>query len=197
MKRAFKAVVVGVSSGGLEALKILVPGLRKDLSVPVLIVQHLSPQADSYLALRLDEVSGLKVKEAEDKEFLQAGVAYVAPPDYHLLVEPDGSLSLSVDPKVNFSRPSVDVLFETASDAFGAALIGVVLTGANQDGAKGLARIKRRGGLAVVQSPESALADAMPRAALESTNVDHVLPLREIAPFLNNLLIGPSHANTD
>jgi two-component system chemotaxis response regulator CheB len=195
MKRAFKAVVVGVSSGGLEALKIFVPGLRKDLAVPVLIVQHLSPQADSYLPARLDEVSGLTVKEAEDKEQLQAGVAYVAPPDYHLLVEADESLTLSVDPKVNFSRPSVDVLFETASDAFGAALIGVVLTGANQDGAKGLARIKRRGGVAIVQSPESAQADAMPRAALESTNVDHVLPLRDIAPFLNNL-IGPSHDNT-
>ncbi len=196
MKMEFKAVVVGVSSGGFEALKILVPGLRPDIAVPVLIVQHLSAQAESYLPVRLDEVSPIKVKEAEDKERLQPGVVYLAPPDYHLLLEADGSLSLSVDPKVNFSRPSVDVLFESASDAFGPALVGVVLTGANHDGAKGLACIKHRGGLAIVQSPESAQADAMPRAALEATSVDHVLPLHHIAPFLNNL-IGRSHDTTD
>jgi two-component system chemotaxis response regulator CheB len=192
MNRTFKAVVIGVSSGGLEALKTLIPALRADLRAPVIVVQHLSPQADSYLITRLNEISALTVKEAEDKEILQAGVVYVAPPDYHLLVESDGSLSLSVDPKVNFSRPSVDVLFESASDAFADSLAGVILTGANQDGARGLARIKRRGGLAVVQSPESAQADTMPKAALESTSADHVLHLREIAPFLNNL-IGPSH----
>ena len=146
MSTGFKAVVVGVSSGGLEALKILIPGLRPDLAAPVIIVQHMSPLADSYLPVRLDEISALTVKEAEDKEPLRPGVVYVAPPDYHLLAEADGSLSLSVDPKVNFSRPSVDVLFESASDAFGPALVGVILTGANQDGARGLARIKRRGG---------------------------------------------------
>ena len=196
MSTSFKAVVVGVSSGGLEALKILVPGLRPDLAAPVIIVQHMSPLADSYLPVRLDEISALTVKEAEDKEPLRPGVVYVAPPDYHLLAEADGSLSLSVDPKVNFSRPSVDVLFESASDAFGPALVGVILTGANQDGARGLARIKRRGGLAVVQSPESAQAPTMPEAALETTCVDHVLPLADIAPFLNNL-IGPSHDKTD
>jgi two-component system chemotaxis response regulator CheB len=196
MKRTFKAVVIGVSSGGLEALKVLVPGLRPDFGAPVLIVQHLSAQADSYLSTRLDEVSGITVKEAEDKEPLQTGVVYVAPPDYHLLVEANASLTLSVDPKVNFSRPSVDVLFESASDAFADKLVGVILTGANQDGAGGLARIKSRGGLAIVQSPESAQADAMPRAAIKSTSVDHVLPLHEIAPFLNKL-IGPSHDNTD
>jgi two-component system, chemotaxis family, protein-glutamate methylesterase/glutaminase len=195
MNRTFRAVVMGVSSGGLEALKVLVPALRPDFEVPVLIVQHLSAQADSYLIRRLDEVSGLTVKEAEDKEILLAGVVYVAPPDYHLMVEADGSLTLSVDPKVNFSRPSVDVLFESASDAFADRLVGVILTGASQDGAKGLARIKRRGGLTIVQSPESAQADAMPRAAIQSTNVDHVLPLHEISPFLNKLM-GSSHDNT-
>ena len=192
MNARFKAVVMGVSAGGLEALKILVPGLRPDLAAPVIIVQHMSAQADSYLPVRLNEISGLTVKEAEDKEMLRPGVAYVAPPDYHLLAEADGSLSLSVDPKVNFSRPSVDVLFESASDAFGAALVGVILTGANHDGARGLARIKRRGGVAIVQSPESAQASAMPEAALESTSVDHVLALEDIAPFLNNL-IGSQH----
>jgi two-component system chemotaxis response regulator CheB len=195
MKGRFKAVVMGVSSGGLEALKILVPALLPDLAVPVIIVQHMSAQADSYLPARLNEISRLTVKEAEDKEPLRPSVVYVAPPDYHLLTEADGSLSLSVDPKVNFSRPSVDVLFESASDAFGSALVGVILTGANHDGARGLARIKRRGGLAIVQSPESAQSSAMPEAALESTSVDHILPLQDIAPFLNKL-IGPHHDKT-
>lgn len=189
---AFKAVVIGVSSGGLEALKVLVPGLRPDFELPVLIVQHLAPHADSYLPVCLNALSPLTVKEAEDKESLRPGVVYVAPPDYHLLVEPDATLSLSVDPKVNFSRPSVDVLFETASDAFGPKLVGVVLTGANHDGAAGLARIKRRGGLAIVQSPESAQAPAMPQAAIDAIAVDHILSLHEIAPFLNHL-IGPCH----
>lgn len=189
---AFKAVVIGVSSGGLEALKVLVPGLRPDFALPVLIVQHLAPHADSYLPVCLNALSPLTVKEAEDKESLRPGVVYVAPPDYHLLVEQDATLSLSVDPKVNFSRPSVDVLFETASDAFGSKLVGIVLTGANHDGAAGLARIKRRGGLAIVQSPESAQAPAMPQAAMDATAADHVLSLHEIAPFLNHL-IGPCH----
>lgn len=189
---AFKAVVIGVSSGGLEALKVVVPGLRPDFALPVLIVQHLAPHADSYLPVCLNALSPLTVKEAEDKESLRPGVVYVAPPDYHLLVEPDATLSLSVDPKVNFSRPSVDVLFETASDAFGPELVGIVLTGANHDGAAGLARIKRRGGLAIVQSPESAQAPAMPQAAIDATAADHVLSLHEIAPFLNHL-IGPCH----
>lgn len=189
---AFKAVVIGVSSGGLEALKVLVPGLRPDFALPVLIVQHLAPHADSYLPVCLNALSPLTVKEAEDKETLRPGVVYVAPPDYHLLVEPDATMSLSVDPKVNFSRPSVDVLFETASDAFGPKLVGIVLTGANHDGAAGLARIKRRGGLAIVQSPQSAQAASMPQAAMDATTVDHVLSLHEIAPFLNHL-IGPCH----
>ena len=189
---AFKAVVIGVSSGGLEALKVLVPGLRPDFGLPVLIVQHLAPHADSYLPVCLNALSPLTVKEAEDKEALRPGVVYVAPPDYHLLVEADATLSLSVDPKVNFSRPAVDVLFETASDAFGSALVGIVLTGANHDGAAGLARIKRRGGLAIVQSPESAQAPTMPQAAIGATAVDHILSLHEIAPFLNHL-IGPCH----
>ena len=189
---AFKAVVIGVSSGGLEALKVLVPGLRPDFGLPVLIVQHLAPHADSYLPVCLNALSPLTVKEAEDKEALRPGVVYVAPPDYHLLVEADATLSLSVDPKVNFSRPAVDVLFETASDAFGPALVGIVLTGANHDGAAGLARIKRRGGLAIVQSPESAQTPTMPQAAIGATAVDHILSLHEIAPFLNHL-IGPCH----
>jgi len=185
--QSYRAVVVGVSSGGLEALKILLPGLGADFPLPVLVVQHLAPHSDAYLQTCLDESSLVRVKEAEDKETLAPGTVYLAPANYHLLVEPDGSLCLSIDPRVNFSRPSVDVLFETASDAFGPDVIGIVLTGANQDGAKGLARIKSRGGLCIVQSPDSAQPPAMPLAALEATEVDHVLPLEGIDPLLNHL----------
>lgn len=183
----FRAVVVGASSGGLEALKTLLRGLDADFPLPVLVVQHLAPHSDAYLQTCLDESSAVRVKEAEDTETLTPGTVYLAPANYHLLVEPDGSLCLSIDPKVNFSRPSVDVLFETASDAFGPDVIGIVLTGANHDGARGLARIKSRGGLCIVQSPDSAQSPAMPLAALEATDVDHVVPLEGIAPLLNQL----------
>jgi two-component system chemotaxis response regulator CheB len=184
--RHFKAVVIGASAGGMEALRIVLGGLNP--SVPVLIVQHLAPDSDSFLPTYLDEQTRLRAKEAEDKESLVPGVAYVAPPNYHLLVEADETLSLCAGERVNFSRPSIDVLFESAADAFGPDLIGVVLTGANQDGAMGLARIKQLGGVAIVQSPDSAKAQAMPRAALGATPVDHVLDLQDIAAHLNRLL---------
>lgn len=196
MSLRYNAVVIGVSAGGLQALSEIIPALRPDFPVPVLIVQHLSPDSQSYLPTHLDERSALTVKEAEDKEILAPGVVYVAPPDYHLMVEPDGSLALSVDERVNYSRPSIDVLFETAADAFCPGLVGIILTGANHDGAKGLARIKCLGGLAMVQSPKSAWADAMPKAAIAATQVDHILPLAEIGPFLNRLTESNDAAKT-
>lgn len=183
-----RAVVIGVSAGGLEALKAIIPALRADFSLPVMIVQHLSADSTSFLPVFLNDMSALTVKEAEDKEVLAGKTVYIAPPDYHLLVEADQSLSLSQEPKVNFSRPAVDVLFETAAEAYGSGLVGIVLTGANNDGAKGLARIKALGGLTVVQSPETAAATAMPMAAIEVAKPDHVLPLRDIGPFLNTLI---------
>jgi len=186
--RRFKAVVIGTSAGGMEALRIVLGGLEAGLPVPILIVQHLSPDSDSFLPTYLDEHSRLRAKEAEDKESLMAGVVYVAPPNYHLLVEANETLSLCAGERVNFSRPSIDVLFESAADAFGADLIGVVLTGANQDGAKGLARIKQLGGVAMVQDPSTAKAQAMPQAALTATPVDYVLSLQDIARHLNRLL---------
>lgn len=181
-------VVIGVSTGGVAALRTIISGLRPDFALPAAIVIHLPADADSTLPDILNTLTPLAVKEAEDKEDLLPGTVYLAPPDYHLLVEADGSLSLSVEEKVNFSRPSVDVLFETAADAFGAGVIGIILTGASCDGARGLARIKRCGGLAVVQDPQTAKSPAMPQAALAATAVDHVLALSDIAPFLNNLI---------
>lgn len=180
-------VVIGVSTGGVEALRTIVTDLRPDFRLPVLVVLHLPANADNLLPSLLNELTPLVVKEAEDKEMLQPGTIYLAPPDYHLLAECDGSLSLTIEDKVNFSRPSIDVLFESAASAFGPGLVGIILTGANHDGAKGLARVKRHGGRTVVQDPRSAKSGTMPNAALAATTVDHILPLRDIAPFLNTL----------
>lgn len=183
-----KAIVIGVSAGGLHALKTMLPMLPAAFPSPLAIVQHLDPHADSYLSEYLNQISAITVKEAEDKEMLIPGTAYVAPPGYHLLIEPDGSFSLSVDEKVNFSRPSIDLLFESAADAFGQATIGIVLTGANADGAKGLHTIKARGGLAIVQNPETAQVPYMPKSAIEMTHIDYIVNLERIAPLLVQLL---------
>lgn len=189
MKRSpFQAIVMGASAGGLEALRIVLSGLPASFPVPILVVQHLAADSDSYVPIFLSSRTALQVKEGEDKEPLAAGVVYVAPPNYHLLVEADETLSLCAGAKINFSRPAIDVLFESAAEVFASGLIGVILTGANHDGAKGLARIKSVGGVGIVQDPQSAHARAMPQAALAATAVDYVLPLDEIAPLLNRLL---------
>lgn len=184
---SFDAVVIGVSAGGLGALETILPALDASFSMPVLVVQHLSPGHDSYLATHLDARCALAVKEAEDKEPLRPGTVYIAPPNYHLMVEASRTLALSVEERVNFSRPSVDVLFDTAAEVFCDKLVGVILTGANSDGAKGLAKIKQFGGLTLVQDPGTAVADAMPNAAIQALCVDHVLPLEQIGPFLQAL----------
>ena len=180
----YAAVVIGVSAGGVEALMVLLSALPASFPLPIAIVQHRDQRADGFLAASLNRVSRIAVSEAEDKEPFCAGHAYLAPAGYHLLIESGHSLSLSVDPRVNHSCPSIDVLFESAADVFAESLIGIVLTGANADGAQGLKAIKARGGLAVVQDPQTALATAMPRAALEATPVDHVVDLGRIAPLL-------------
>ena len=134
----------------------------------------------------LSRASGLDVRDAGDKDPIVGGCIYLAPPDYHLLVE-HGSFALSVDERVQFARPSVDVLFESAADAYGERAIGIILTGANADGAEGLRRLKQRGGVAIVQAPDSAERPEMPSAALAATEVDAVLPLDEIAPYVVEL----------
>jgi len=183
----YKAVVIGVSAGGLVALDEILPKLDKAFPMPILVVQHISPSSDNYLPIHFDVRCELKAKEAEDKEPIHPGTIYFAPPNYHLMVECDRSIALSIDPKVNFSRPAVDVLFETAADAYKDELIGVILTGGNSDGSAGIAKIKQQGGLTIVQSPETAEAEAMPLAAIESTKIDHILPLHEIGNFLSEI----------
>jgi two-component system, chemotaxis family, protein-glutamate methylesterase/glutaminase len=180
----YAAVVIGVSAGGMEALKVLLPALPASFPLPIAIVQHRDERSDDFLAAYLNKMAGIVVREAEDKEPLCAGHAYLAPAGYHLLIESDRSFSLSVDVRINHSCPSIDVLFESAADVFAESLIGIVLTGANADGAQGLKAIKDRGGLAIVQDPGSAEAVAMPRAALAATPVDHVVDLAQIAPLL-------------
>lgn len=183
----YEAVVIGVSAGGIEALKVILSPLPASFPLPIAIVQHRDQRSDGFLAEYLDRLSGLVVSEAEDKEPLCPGHAYLAPAGYHLLIESDRSFSLSVDPRVNYSCPSIDVLFESAADAFADSLIGIILTGANADGARGLKTIKSHGGLTIVQNPQTAQAAAMPRAALDATAVDYLVDLQDIAPLLTRI----------
>jgi two-component system, chemotaxis family, protein-glutamate methylesterase/glutaminase len=191
--RLFECVAIGASAGGLQALRTLLSGLPAAFPIPIVIVQHVGPRGDFYLSEVLDRATAIAVKEAEDKELMHSQTAYVAPAGYHLLVERDGTLSLSVDEKVNFCRPAIDPLFESAADAFGQGLIGIVLTGANADGAKGLVRIKEKGGYAIVQDPRSAESPCMPQAAIEAVRVDKVLDLDDVSSFLAGLVKGFRH----
>lgn len=182
--RAIDAIVMGGSAGAIEALNAILPALPADYPVPIAIVLHVLPSKPSLLTAVLGPRCAMNIKEAEDKEPLKASTIYVAAPNYHLLVERQRWFSLSFDAAVHFSRPSIDVLFESAADAYGANLAGVLLSGANDDGARGLQAISDRGGIAVVQAPQTSAVDTMPLAALEACPRAHVLPLTDIAPFL-------------
>lgn len=182
------AVVIGASAGAVEALLRILPELPSDYPLPLLIVVHLPPDRESTLAALFDSRCRIRVKEAEDKEPVLPGTAYLAPPDYHLMVEHDFHLSLSGEEQVLYSRPSIDVLFESAADAYGTSLAGIILTGANSDGARGLRAVAASGGIALVQSPECAEATAMPAAALAACPSAQVLSLAEITGVLKNEL---------
>jgi len=184
---SYKAIVIGVSAGGLAALGKILPRLPADYQLPLIIVQHISPDADNYMISHFDSNTAIKVKEADEKELIKPGVAYFAPPNYHLLIETDFTFSLSVEERVNFSRPSIDVLFESAIDVWRPDLIGILLTGASSDGSKGLRMIKECGGLTIVQDPKEAEVPVMPEAAINLTKVDKVLKLDAIADFLASL----------
>ena len=183
----YALIVVGASWGGLAALSELLEQVPEDFDAPLALAQHRSADArrgglEELLQLHTD----WRVCEARDKQPIERRHVYVAPPDYHLLVEP-GSFALSVDERVQFARPSIDVLFESAADAYRERVIGIVLTGANEDGAAGLARIKARGGVAIVQDPREAERATMPQAAIDATHADAILPLAEMGPFLYGL----------
>ena len=182
--RPYELIVMGCSMGGMRATEIILGALPADFPLPIVLVQHRYRTSNELLPSILRRHTQLSVVDADDRQQIHQGTVYLAPADYHLFVERGGELRLSVDARVEYSRPSIDVLFESASDAYQQALIGVVLTGANSDGANGAALIKKRGGFVVVQDPETAEAPEMPSAAIAKTRVDRVLPLDRIGPFL-------------
>jgi two-component system chemotaxis response regulator CheB len=187
MSGASQAVVIGASAGALEALSAILPALPANFRLPVVVVVHIPPDKRSVLAELFRAKCNLAVVEVEDKEPLIGGTVYFAPPDYHLLVEADRTLALSSEEPVLFSRPSIDVLFETAAEAFGTGLIGIVLTGANHDGARGLKAVADAGGIAIVQDPEEAYQSAMPQAAIDAVANAQVLSLSFITAFLQKV----------
>ena len=176
-------IVIGCSLGGMYALEKIFCALPPDFATPIAVVQHRHKKSSERLPDFFHRSCKLHVVDAEDKQWIKPKTVYLAPADYHLLIA-KGELNLSVEEVVRYSRPSVDVLFESAADAYGPNLIGVVLTGANADGAQGARRIKQRGGLVIAQDPETAEAPDMPRAAIATGAVDQILRLEEIAPFL-------------
>ncbi len=188
------AIVIGASAGGVEALMALLPALPPDLPAAVFVVLHLPRDRDSLLVDIFRPRCALRVLEAQDKDAVTKGSVYFAPPDYHLLVDRDAQgrpqLALSVDEAVNYSRPSIDVLFESAADVYRARLMGIVLTGGNQDGAAGLEAVRRAGGITVVQDPQTAQVSLMPASALARGPVDFVLSLGDMAGLMNMLHDG-------
>jgi two-component system chemotaxis response regulator CheB len=187
LTRSFGAVVIGASAGGIAALTTILPALPATFPVPIVVVLHQHPGGGVDWSEYLDQQTALAVVEVEDKMPLTAGTIHCAPAGYHLLMEQDGSFALSVDEKVNFSRPSIDILFTSAADTFCPALIGVILTGANGDGAEGLAQIAARGGITVVQSLQTSAWTAMPAAALQAVPQALVVELDAIAATLVTL----------
>ncbi len=182
-----KAVAIGASAGAVQALLTILPALPAGYPLPVFVVVHVPPDRRNVLVPLFQAKCRIPVKEAEDKEPAVGGVVYFAPSDYHLLVEADGAIALSTDEPVNYSRPSIDVLFESAADAYGSSLAGVILTGANHDGAAGLKAVLDAGGVAIVEDPVGAYAQAMPDAALGACPAARIMKLDAVALYLSSL----------
>jgi len=182
----YSIVAVGTSWGGLSAMRRVLGGLPQDFPIPIVIVQHRGKDSDSILSQLLQDSTDLKVCEIEDKDVLEAGRVHVAPADYHVMLEP-GYASLTVEEPVRFSRPSIDVMFDSAAETYGPRAIGVVLTGANEDGARGLAQIVKRGGRALVQDPKTAEIPTMPEAAIRAVPSAEIVPLHKLARRLIEL----------
>ena len=182
----YRIMVLGMSWGGLAAARRIIPALPADFAIPVALVQHRHRDSDALLARFLQELTSLRVCEVEDKQPIEPGRVFIAPANYHMLVE-DGYFSLSTEGPVRFSRPSIDVSFMSAAASYGHRVVGVVLTGANEDGALGLRRIADGGGMTVVQDPASAEVEAMPAAALRAVPTARVFPLQRLGEFLAGL----------
>jgi two-component system chemotaxis response regulator CheB len=185
-----KAIVIGTSAGGIEALDYLLPSIPSVSRVPVFVVQHITADSDSYFIRSIKDKCYVKVKEACHTEVIVPGTIYFAPPDYHLLIEDNLTIALGSDAKVNFSRPSIDVLFETAAEVFKKGLTGILLTGSNSDGSRGLLKIHQYGGKTIIQDPTTSYMSEMPQSALRLFQPSLILNLKEIARLLadiNNL----------
>jgi two-component system chemotaxis response regulator CheB len=188
-----RLVVIGGSAGSIEALRLLLAQVPPTIDAAIVIVVHVTPRLPSLLVSVLGAYTTMPVIEALDKAPLKPGHVFVAPPDYHLLVERDFHLALSRDPTVHFSRPAIDVLFDSAADAGGAKTIGVLLTGGNEDGASGLGRIQAHGGLVAVQDPATSVSPEMPMSGLTTTKPDRVAEPRALGQWLATLLAPPAH----
>lgn len=189
MQNSIEAIVIGASAGAYPALRVILQQLPKKYPLPIIIVVHVVRDQPNMLVKLLQQGCCLTVKEAQDKETLTPGVVYLGPPDYHLLIETNKSLSLSSDEPLQYSRPSIDVLFETAADAYRDKLLGIVLTGANADGAQGLKRVEHLGGIAIVQNPDEAEVATMPLSAINACQNPRILTLNAIKNFLTGELI--------
>jgi two-component system, chemotaxis family, protein-glutamate methylesterase/glutaminase len=183
-------VAIGTSWGGLSALGRILGGLPAEFPLPIVVVQHRSKDSDNLMANLLQDMSDLIIHEAEDKDTLLPSNVYVAPADYHLMVD-DGVVSLTTDAPVRYSRPSIDVAFESVARSYGSGAIGVILTGANEDGSRGLARIIDLGGRGIVEDPKTAEMPVMPEAAKRAAPAAEVLPLQDIAPRLMTMATAP------
>ena len=182
--KQYEAIVIGTSAGGLSALSTILEKLPQQFGRPIMVVQHRAKDSKEVFEDVLQQKCLLKIKQADEKERICPGRIYVAPPDYHLLVEMDRTFSLSSEPAVQFSRPSIDVLFESAAQVYGKKLTGIILTGSNNDGAAGISTISRLGGLTIAQDPAEAQYSLMTKAAIATGGVAFVLPLADIAAFL-------------
>jgi len=183
----YEAIVIGVSSGGMTALKFIFSALPAGFSIPIIIVQHISAHSDNEWIKLLNNKSNVTVKEADEKEKIVSGTSYIAPANYHLLIENNKTFSLTIDERVNFARPSIDVLFESAAEAYKDKLIGIVLTGSNNDGTKGIKRIKELGGMVIIQDPKTAESSIMPASAIAVVQPDYILSLEKIVQLLIKL----------
>lgn len=184
---SYKLLVIGGSAGSLEVLLPLIESLKGSFCTPIIVVLHRKTDSENLLSDLIMRRSRMRTKEAEDKEPIEENTIYVAPADYHLLVEKDFSLSLDHSEKINYSRPSIDVTFETAAEACGKRVIGILLSGANEDGAEGIQEIRRRGGVTVVQDPSTAVVPFMPEKAITTGHVDYILSIEEMADLLNKV----------
>ena len=184
---ACDAIVIGASAGGLYVIMRMLKPLPADYPIPIIMVQHRSKDERQLLEEVLQQHCSIHIKQADEKEKISAGMVYIAPPDYHLLIEQDRTFSLNFDAPVNYSRPSIDVLFETASEVYKEKLTGILLTGANKDGADGIKKISMRGGITIAQQPETADYPEMPRSAINTGFVKYILSPDDIGAFLLDL----------